>query len=60
MSGLPPGPAEQRRDLLWLAAAATLLFGVALGARDLWNPNEPIYGLAVREMAERGDWLLPT
>jgi 4-amino-4-deoxy-L-arabinose transferase-like glycosyltransferase len=30
------------------------------GARDLWNPNEPTYGRAVVEMAERGAWLLPT
>jgi 4-amino-4-deoxy-L-arabinose transferase-like glycosyltransferase len=30
-----------------------------LGARDLWNPNEPIYGEAVAEMARRADWLLP-
>lgn len=37
-----------------------MLFLVALGARDLWNPNEPIYGRAVAEMWERGDWLIPT
>jgi 4-amino-4-deoxy-L-arabinose transferase-like glycosyltransferase len=41
-------------------AASALLFFPWLGARDLWNPNEPIYGQAVREMAARGDWLLPT
>ncbi len=44
----------------WLALGAIVLFGVSLGARDLWNPNEPLYGRAVVEMAERGDWLLPT
>ncbi|HKQ60430.1 MAG TPA: glycosyltransferase family 39 protein [Candidatus Polarisedimenticolaceae bacterium] len=37
-----------------------MLYLACLGARDLWNPNEPTYGLAVREMAERGSWLLPT
>jgi 4-amino-4-deoxy-L-arabinose transferase-like glycosyltransferase len=60
VSSLPPGPAEVRRDLLWLAVGAALLFLPFLGARDLWNPNEPIYGLAVVEMEQRGDWLTPT
>jgi len=44
--------------ILLLLAAALYLPG--LGTRDLWNPNEPIYGRAVVEMAERGDWLIPT
>lgn len=48
------------RDLLCVAAVAGFLFFLALGARDLWNPNEPIYGRAVVEMAERGDWRIPT
>lgn len=48
------------RDLAWVTVAAGFLFFVALGARDLWNPNEPIYGRAVVEMAERGDWTTPT
>jgi 4-amino-4-deoxy-L-arabinose transferase-like glycosyltransferase len=41
-------------------AVAALLFLPWLGARDLWNPNEPIYGQAVREMASAADWLVPT
>lgn len=49
-----------RRDLLLLAVGAGLLFTLFLGARDLWNPNEPLYGRAVAEMSERGDWLIPT
>ena len=49
-----------RRDLLWIGLAAAILFGANVGGRDLWNPNEPTYGLAVREMAERGDWRQPT
>jgi 4-amino-4-deoxy-L-arabinose transferase-like glycosyltransferase len=49
-----------RRDLLVIVLATATLFGIALGARDLWNPNEPVYGQAVAEMAARGDWLLPT
>ncbi len=60
MSPVEPGRAEIRRDLLLLVAAAAVLFLPALGARDLWSPNEPIYGKAVAEMAERGDWLIPT
>jgi 4-amino-4-deoxy-L-arabinose transferase-like glycosyltransferase len=42
-----------------LAIGGAVLFGLRLGARDLWNPNEPIYGEAVREMAARGEWLVP-
>ena len=49
-----------RRDLIGLAFVAALLFVPWLGARDLWNPNEPLYGQAVSEMAARGDWLVPT
>jgi 4-amino-4-deoxy-L-arabinose transferase-like glycosyltransferase len=48
------------RDLALLCAGAATLYGVALGARDLWHPNEPTYGRAVVEMAERGEWLVPT
>lgn len=48
------------RDLLGLALFAAALFLPGLGARDLWNPNEPAYGLAVVEMASRGDALVPT
>lgn len=71
-AGLPADAAERlipspqprfssaARDLFYLATASALLFFIALGARDLWNPNEPIYGRAVVEMAERGDWRIPT
>ena len=48
-----------RRELFFLAIGSAVLFGLGLGARDLWNPNEPIYGEAVREMAERGEWFVP-
>lgn len=60
MSRLAPGRAEVRRDLLLLGVGAAVLFLLALGARDLWQPNEPTYGEAVREMHARGEWLLPT
>lgn len=57
MSG-PPAPSS-RRDLVLLGIVAAGLFLPALGGHDLWNPNEPIYGQAVVEMTERGDWLVP-
>ena len=47
-------------EVLGLAVASFLLFFAALGERDLWNPNEPLYGQAVAEMDSRGDWVLPT
>jgi 4-amino-4-deoxy-L-arabinose transferase-like glycosyltransferase len=60
MTPLRPSRAEIRRDLAAIVAGTGLLFFLALGAKDLWNPNEPVYGQAVAEMAARGDWLLPT
>jgi 4-amino-4-deoxy-L-arabinose transferase-like glycosyltransferase len=50
---------DKQRDLLGLTLGCLVLFGLRLGARDLWNPNEPIYGEAVSEMVARGDWLVP-
>ncbi len=43
-----------------LVAGALMFLGFRLGARDLWNPNEAIYGRAVVEMAENGEWLVPS
>ena len=60
MSPQPPSPAEARRDLVLLALGAGLLFVSFLGAHDLWDPNEPLYGQAVVEMDGRQDWLIPT
>ena len=48
------------RRFLAIGLAALALYTVALGARDLWNPNEPIYGQAVTEMVERDDWARPS
>jgi 4-amino-4-deoxy-L-arabinose transferase-like glycosyltransferase len=36
-----------------------LLFLPALGARDLWNPDEPRYAQVAREMTETGEYLVP-
>jgi 4-amino-4-deoxy-L-arabinose transferase-like glycosyltransferase len=60
MSALPVARQEVRRDLVVLLVAAGLLFALVLGARDLWNPNEPVYGQAVSEMLDGGDWLMPS
>ena len=63
MNAGPPmnaGTQVQFRDVALLVLFTSLLNLAALGTRDLWNPNEPIYGLAVKEMFERQDWLVPT
>jgi len=60
LSRSPSSAAEIRRDLLWIVVGAAILLTVFLGGRDLWNPNEPLYGRAVVEMEQRGDWLVPT
>ena len=40
-----------------------ILYGLMLIAvlfsRDLWAPDEPDFAQCVREMRERGSWLLP-
>ena len=56
----PSQDALRLRDYVLVVVASSLFFFPALGARDLWNPNEPIYGLAVAEMQQRGDWTVPT
>ncbi|HEX4846373.1 MAG TPA: glycosyltransferase family 39 protein, partial [Geothrix sp.] len=48
----------------WLRAhAPELLFALLLLAvlpmRDLWAPDEPDFAQCVKEMRQRGDWLLP-
>ena len=45
---------EHRIILLFL-----LLMAAMLPARSLWAPDEPDFAQCVREMRERGSWLLP-
>lgn len=52
-------PSRLRRDLLLLAVAGALLFLPALGARDLWNPDEARYAEVSREMWQGGSWFVP-
>ena len=49
-----------RKQLILVFLAAAVLFALFPGSRDLWNPNEPIYGQATREMIDHGTWLTPT
>lgn len=49
---------------VWLPPLILLLAGVALylprlGASALWDPWEPRYAQAAREMAASGDWIIP-
>ncbi len=59
VSSQSPGIEPRPRDLVILGLASLIFLGVALGVRDLWNPNEPTYGQVVMEMFESGDWLAP-
>lgn len=36
-----------------------ITFFYAIGAHDLWGPDEVRYALVAREMAERGDYIVP-
>ena len=56
------GPAPYARRLpalLLLLALASLLLFPRLGREGLTDPDESAYAESVREMAERGDWLIP-
>ena len=46
--------------ILILALLCTALYFPGLGARDLWNPNEPNFSEAAREMMESGNYIVPT
>jgi len=57
-------PETGNRLLAWLGRnRVPLLFALALllvlPMRDLWSPDEPDFAQCVREMRERGSWLLP-
>jgi len=61
---LPEAPARRHPLLRWLRTwRVPLLFALLmlliLPMRDLWSPDEPDFAQCVREMRERGSWLLP-
>jgi 4-amino-4-deoxy-L-arabinose transferase-like glycosyltransferase len=56
-----PGASRPRsfRIPFLLACAAAILYLGAASARDFWSPDEPDFAEHVREMGERGSYLLP-
>src|SRR6185369_4704633 len=48
-----------KRDLLLLTLAIGLFWGVALGARALWGPDEGRYVEIPREMVATGNYVTP-
>ena len=58
-ASLPTSTVPWRRDLVWLALAFGLLFGLFLGRAPLANPDEGRYAEIPREMIERGDYVTP-
>lgn len=46
--------------LLWTGFAAGLLFLIGLRNHTLWDYHEPYVGGIIREMADSGDWIVPT
>ena len=48
------GGRGHRRDLVLTLLLGALLYLPGLGARDLWNPDEPRYAEVAREMLEGG------
>lgn len=55
----PPAPPPWRDALLLLAVAAILLFA-RLGAAPLWDRDEPRNARCAVEMAQAGNWIVPT
>jgi len=45
--------------ILLLLSACFFLFFFRMGARDLWNPDEPRYAQVAREMLETGEYVVP-
>ena len=46
-------------QIIVLLIACYFLFFFRIGARDLWNPDEPRYAQVAREMMETGEWVVP-
>jgi len=48
------------RAFLFLLFVAAVLLTAGLGLRDPWPADEPRFALIARDMAEGGNWLIPT
>lgn len=46
--------------LVWMSLVAGLLFLMGLRNHTLWDYHEPYVGGIIREMADSGDWIVPT
>jgi len=47
------------RHQTWIVLAGLVVFFVNLGSASLFDMDEALYGACAREMAERGDWVVP-
>ena len=62
LQAAPEAKATPFRSWLWdnrVAIFFALLILAMVPMRDLWSPDEPDFAQCVREMRERGAWLLP-
>jgi 4-amino-4-deoxy-L-arabinose transferase-like glycosyltransferase len=61
MRSLLPDRSQLRPILLALAVLGALyaMYFAGLGTNPLLDPDEPIYGVFVKDMVARGDWLTP-
>jgi 4-amino-4-deoxy-L-arabinose transferase-like glycosyltransferase len=53
------GPTSRSKDLLALLVIASLAIFAGLGYGTLWEPDEPRFAEATRQMFARGDFLTP-
>jgi 4-amino-4-deoxy-L-arabinose transferase-like glycosyltransferase/membrane-associated phospholipid phosphatase len=55
-----PAVQEVVSSRLMLAIVCLMMFWAGNGSYSLWDRDEPRFATASREMAERGDWIVPT
>jgi len=46
-------------DQAWIVGLAAAIYFTQLAATRLWDLDEPLYAACAREMADRGDWVVP-